>query len=130
MGDKRLLLRECEAEVGLQPGRNRLLDVFGVTFGASEPQQPVISVADIAQAAIGWVVRVERWQLAELFVPSFDGCFLPPLFPASDVLGTPQIGWVMVSLTASCPCWQQFLLDVAVEAVEVNVAQNWGSPAL
>lgn len=58
VGNQRLLEREGEREVFLQPRRSLFLDVLSVRPAANEPEQGVIRVTNIFQTPNGGIVRV------------------------------------------------------------------------
>ena len=62
MGDQRLVLGEFQFEVVAQELGQALLDLFGFSLGAGEPEQMVVCVSAIPQSPVSRVVRVGAGQ--------------------------------------------------------------------
>lgn len=66
MGDEGLVGGEFQPEFALNEGGNGLFDGLGFVPWTSEPQQKIVSVANVAEASVERVVGVECWELLTL----------------------------------------------------------------
>src|ERR1700687_273079 len=119
--DECLFLRKFQFESIAQEIAQEVFDFFDFFLRTCKPKQRVVSVTNVIQPPVGWIIRVNCWQL--LRVASQFSCFFPfsflPLF--GGFFHQREVWTVLSSLFSACVLWDKSCFYVLIQLVQVDI---------
>ncbi len=124
MGYQGFFLGQFQLEFVAQKCLEFVLDLLGFPLWPRKAEQPVISVAYVAQPSVVRVVEVTGWDLAPGFLPLPRFLFLSPPFPI--VRFAPSFIPFRISLPvlALRVSWYQGLFHEFIHPIEVDIHEQ------